>query len=157
MPGREPRSPARHGTLWTVVVAGLLSALVAVPLTGADAAPAPPVSDQQAFDSRPAQEALQRLIGQSRAQQVSLRGIDKGVGPDRFRISAVGSQLVVEGTTPAVQLTGFDWYLKYVAHADIAITGQQLDLPKRLPLPDQPIEKNSSVQHRFALNDTNEG
>ena len=109
------------------------------------------------FDSRPAHDALVRLIGPARAGQVTLRPLDKGAGKDRFTVTAEHNRLVVAGTTPAVQLTGFGWYLRHVAHADIAINGSQTNLPRRLPLPAAPIARESSVDNRFALNDTNEG
>ncbi len=139
--------------------AGTVAALAAVLLIGstapADALPAAaPQHDVGAFDTRPATAALHRLIG-DRADQVTLRAEPKGSGQDRFRIATEHRRLVVTGTTPAVLLTGFGWYLKYVAHADISLEGEQL--PGRLPLPAAAIEHTSSVTHRFALNDTNEG
>ncbi|WP_329237248.1 alpha-N-acetylglucosaminidase C-terminal domain-containing protein [Actinoallomurus sp. NBC_01490] len=135
-----------------------MAAVLAVPLAAAPPATAatarPAVA---AHDTGPAARALERILGKSRAHQVTLRTIDKGTGADRFRVSAEGGHLVVAGTSPAVQLTGFGWYLRKVAHADVAIGGSQLDLPARLPLPSAPIEQDASVANRFALNDTNEG
>ncbi|MFI4982422.1 MAG: alpha-N-acetylglucosaminidase TIM-barrel domain-containing protein, partial [Nevskiales bacterium] len=62
------------------------------------------------------------------------------------------------GTTPAVLLTGFGWYLEHVAHADISLDGNSLiNLPAHLPLPRAPESRSANVTHRFALNDTNEG
>ncbi|WP_196223933.1 alpha-N-acetylglucosaminidase TIM-barrel domain-containing protein [[Actinomadura] parvosata] len=120
------------------------------------AAATPPAGPADAADG-PAAQALVRLIGESRAAQVTLRTIDRGTGRDRFEVSAEDGRLVVAGTTPAVQLTGFGYYLRHVAHADVAINGTQLDLPEQLPLPAAPIARDSSVDHRFALNDTNQG
>jgi alpha-N-acetylglucosaminidase len=116
-----------------------------------------PHSPAAAFDSRAAEEVLTRLIGRQRAAQVNLRTLDRADGPDRFRVFAENGSLVVEGTSPAVQLTGFGYYLRTVAHADVSINGSQLDLAARLPLPTTPIARDSSVDNRFALNDTNEG
>ncbi|MGH3645566.1 MAG: alpha-N-acetylglucosaminidase TIM-barrel domain-containing protein [Micromonosporaceae bacterium] len=109
------------------------------------------------FDSTPARDALVRLVGASRAGQVALHPLERGAGKDRFTVSAEGGRLVIGGTTPAVQLTGFGWYLRHVAHADISVNGSQTNLPERLPLPAESVERDSSVDHRFALNDTNEG
>ncbi len=133
-----------------VLVTAVAAALLTAPQAPANAAGAP-------FDSRPAQQALTRLIGPRYASQVTLRATRKGTGKDRFRVSADHGRLVVEGTSPAVELTGFGWYLKYVAHANIELEGSQLNLPPRLALPAQPIEHTASVDNRFALNDTNEG
>ncbi|TDD86675.1 alpha-N-acetylglucosaminidase [Actinomadura darangshiensis] len=134
-----------------------MAALLAVPL----AAVAPAAADRGPAAARhgtgPAAEALRRILGEHKAAQVTLRTIGKGTGADRYRVSAEHGHLVIAGTTPAVQLTGFGRYLRDVAHADVAIGGTQLDLPRRLPLPAEPIEADASVAHRFALNDTNEG
>ncbi|MEU9869388.1 alpha-N-acetylglucosaminidase TIM-barrel domain-containing protein [Actinomadura sp. NPDC048021] len=134
----------------------MLVALLALPLT-AVAPAAARGAEPAAPATGPAARALERLLGRGRAAQVVLRTLPKGSGPDRFRVSAEDGRLVVAGTTPAVQLTGFGRYLREVAHANVAIGGTQLDLPGRLPLPSAPIEADSSVAHRFALNDTNEG
>ncbi|HET7305852.1 MAG TPA: alpha-N-acetylglucosaminidase TIM-barrel domain-containing protein [Segeticoccus sp.] len=136
-----------------VVVGGVQGTAAAAP-TG----PLPTAGHSApAFDSTPARDALQRILGDARADQVELRALERGDGPDRFEVYAEDGHLVVAGTTPAVELTGFGWYLRHVAHADVAINGTQLNLPDRLPLPSSPIKRDTSVSHRFALNDTNEG
>ncbi|MDL4816311.1 alpha-N-acetylglucosaminidase TIM-barrel domain-containing protein [Actinomadura opuntiae] len=154
--GRRRRAGSRSRALAIAAAAAL-----ALPLTAA----MPPASARTAAETAtvttrpagPAGQALERILGERKAAQVTLQTIDKGTGADRFRISASGGRLVIAGTSPAVQLTGFGWYLRKVAHADYAIGGSQLDLPARLPLPSAPIEEKASVAHRFALNDTNEG
>ncbi|MGH3238789.1 MAG: alpha-N-acetylglucosaminidase TIM-barrel domain-containing protein [Spirillospora sp.] len=132
-------------------------ALLVVPLAAAVPAVPPAAATTRTTSTGPAARALERIIGGHRARQITLKTIGKGDGPDRYRISAERGRLVIAGTTPAVQLTGFGRYLRDVAHADFAIGGAQLDLPARLPLPSAPIDGDASVAHRFALNDTNEG
>ncbi|MFC5826257.1 alpha-N-acetylglucosaminidase TIM-barrel domain-containing protein [Nonomuraea insulae] len=154
---RAPQSPALRLRPCLAALAVLLTMLAApfvaqpVAAAGTPSQPAPTRLDG------PAAQALERLIGAARARQVTLRAIDKGAGRDRFEVYAERGRLVVAGTTPAVQLTGFGYYLRRVAHADIAINGSQTDLPQRLPLPAAPLAEDSSVDHRFALNDTNQG
>jgi hypothetical protein len=141
------------------VLSGILAVAVGASLAVAVPAPSnavPVTAAGAAFDTSAAAQALVRLIGADRASQVSLRTLPGGAG-DRFQIVADGQQLVVAGTSPATLLTGFGWYLKRVAHADISLNGEQLNLPTLLPLPAAAIEHQSSVEHRFALNDTNEG
>ncbi|MEU6721737.1 alpha-N-acetylglucosaminidase TIM-barrel domain-containing protein [Nonomuraea sp. NPDC046802] len=150
---RQPQSPAT--LLPRLMALAVLLTMLAAPFVSPTAAAAESVPAAK-LDS-PAAQALERLIGASRAAQVTLREIDKGTGRDRFEVFAEGGRLVVAGTTPAVQLTGFGHYLRQVAHADIAINGSQVDLPENLPLPAAPIAKDSTVDHRFALNDTNQG
>ncbi|MFI7151632.1 alpha-N-acetylglucosaminidase TIM-barrel domain-containing protein [Nonomuraea sp. NPDC050022] len=150
----EPHSPLprRWRTLLTALAAVLLTMLTAPFVSPREAA-----ADTVAGFGGPAAQALERLIGTSRAKQVTLLTIVKGTGRDRFQVYGSNGRLVVAGTTPAVQLTGFGYYLRQVAHADIAINGSQVDLPEHLPLPAAPIARDSSVDHRFALNDTNQG
>ncbi|MDR3083902.1 MAG: alpha-N-acetylglucosaminidase C-terminal domain-containing protein, partial [Streptomyces sp.] len=65
--------------------------------------------------------------------------------------------ITVEGTSPAVLLTGLNTYLARVAKADISWNGEQLNLPRLLPAPAGEIAGSANVPHRFALNDTNDG
>ena len=151
-----PARPSPARLLWAVLAAVAALAVVgsAVP---ARAAPAPAHHSPGAFDTGPAAAALRRLIGH-RSQQVTLRAVAPGSGKDRFAITAEQHRVVISGTSPAVLLTGFGWYLKYVAHVNVSLEGDSLAaLPRRLPLPAKPITHTSSVTHRFALNDTNEG
>jgi alpha-N-acetylglucosaminidase len=77
---------------------------------------------------------------------------------DVFRIGAQDGRIHVEGTSPAVVLTGVGWYLKYVARVDVSWPGSSLSqLPATLPLPASDIEVEANVPHRFALNDTDDG
>ncbi|WP_345638731.1 alpha-N-acetylglucosaminidase TIM-barrel domain-containing protein [Rugosimonospora acidiphila] len=155
--GRFSRAVTAVAALASLLLVGTTTPAQATPRAAAKAPAAPaPAPSTGAFDTRPAADTLHRLIG-GKAGQVRLRAESKGSGPDRFLIADEHHQLVITGTSPAVLLTGFGWYLKYVAHADISLDGEQLDLPAKLPLPAAPIEHQSSVANRFALNDTNEG
>ncbi|MET9363364.1 alpha-N-acetylglucosaminidase [Streptomyces sp. NPDC006632] len=111
----------------------------------------------------PAARALARLLPRH-AGQVTFRATPRAIAPraagrdsDRFRVSGGAGRILVEGSTPAVQLTGFHWYLRHVAHAHISWTGEQTGLPATLPAVPAPIEKTAGVTHRFAFNDTNDG
>ncbi|MFE7405795.1 alpha-N-acetylglucosaminidase TIM-barrel domain-containing protein [Isoptericola sp. NPDC057559] len=137
--------------------------------TGAGAAGAagpPPRTDdlaaQQAagpgaFDTRPARDVLRRVLGPRYAGQVGLATVAADDGHETFRVAARGGRLVVEGSSTSALLMGVNWYLKDVAKADVSWTGDQLDLPPRLPLPREPITQTSLVAHRFSGNDTEDG
>ncbi len=153
----RPRLAAALAVLLTMLAAPFVSQPAAVAGTPVSPISPPTSSERSGGSGGPAAQALERLIGAPRAAQVTLRTIDKGTGRDRFEVYAERGRLVVAGTTPAVQLTGFGYYLRHVAHADIAINGSQTDLPHRLPLPASRLARDSSVDHRFALNDTNQG
>ncbi len=117
--------------------------------------PAANAEGGRAFDVGPAARALERLLPRHH-NQVELSAVSKA-GHDFFRISGRSGRVKVEGTSPAVLLTGVNTYLKEVVKADISWGGDQLNLSFRLPAPAQPIERQANVAHRFALNDTNDG
>ncbi len=74
-------------------------------------------------------------------------------GQEYFRISADSGRVTIDGTSPSVQLTGFDWYLKYVAHADLSWDAGRIDVTNPLPLPPAPILHRANVGHRLFGND----
>ncbi|MFI1399535.1 alpha-N-acetylglucosaminidase [Streptomyces sp. NPDC020681] len=130
----------------------------ALPATAAAAAPdvphvPTPSEPPAAFAVAPARAALERLLPRHAGQFV-LRPV---TGPERFRVTGSTGRIEVEGTSPAVLLTGVHWYLKYVCRAHISWSGSQLDLPLRLPAPRTPLERSATVPHRFAYNDTHDG
>lgn len=108
------------------------------------------------FDVQPTVDALERIVP-DHYEQVILKAVNKGAEGDAFHIAAVNGHLEIAGTSPAVLLTGFNWYLKYVAKANVNWNGEQLNLPRELPLPGQEIVQTANVPHRFALNDTDDG
>ncbi|SEO04841.1 alpha-N-acetylglucosaminidase TIM-barrel domain-containing protein [Actinacidiphila rubida] len=152
-------TPALLGALLTVLaVLGALVAGSAVTAPGAVADMAGSAGPSPAtFDTAPAAAAITRLIGPQLAAQVTLKGIDAGSAQDHYQIEADRGRVLISGTTPATLLAGFGTYLRTVAHADVSLDGDQLNLPRHLPLPTAPLAEAADVTHRFALNDTNEG
>ncbi|MEV4739913.1 alpha-N-acetylglucosaminidase [Streptomyces sp. NPDC049555] len=109
-----------------------------------------------AAQAGPAAAALARLLPRHH-HQVSFRTVARRGGHDAFRVTGDAGRIVVEGTTPAVQLTGFHHYLRQVAHAHLSWRGEQTALPARLPAARTPVTGTANVAHRFVLNDTNDG
>ncbi|MFI6875120.1 alpha-N-acetylglucosaminidase TIM-barrel domain-containing protein [Streptomyces sp. NPDC050400] len=148
---------------WLASLTTLLSLLVlTVALPGAAAAapksPAPVASGgRPSFDTGPAHDVIQRLIGPGRAAQVKLEPMPAAADRDTFRVGSGPGRLVIAGSSGPALLMGFNWYLKHVTRTDVSWNGDQLDLPHRLPLPGRPIERSSAVQHRFTGNDTEDG
>src|SRR6186713_2719207 len=89
------------------------------------------------IDLRPAEGVVQRLLPRQ-AGQFSLGALPRSGSADRFRISPVNGQIRIEGTTLSATLFGVNWYLKYVAHAQISPNGDQVPTGK-LPLPTRVI------------------
>ncbi|MFF2851622.1 alpha-N-acetylglucosaminidase [Streptomyces sp. NPDC058001] len=145
-------NPTRRTVLGTTGAVGLGTVLgTTVP---AHAAGSP--SQGPSFDTAPARAVLNRLLP-DHASQFTLTPVAPHPGRERFRVTGTTGRVRVEGTSPAVLLTGVHWYLKYVCGAHIAWNGSQLDLPRRLPAPARPLERSTALPHRFALNDTNDG
>lgn len=155
-------SPPRPTRGRPALVSALLSTLTALAVlcglaAGAALAAPSAAAASAAVDTAPAKAAITRLVGAQPAAQIDLQGLDKGSGQDRYLIEAVNGRLRISGTTPGTILAGFGTYLRTVAHADLSLNGDQVNLPQRLPLPAAPIARTADVTHRFALNDTNEG
>ncbi|GHF64479.1 alpha-N-acetylglucosaminidase [Streptomyces mashuensis] len=105
----------------------------------------------------PAAAALARRFPRHH-DQVVFRTVPRRGGHDHFRVTGGTGRITVEGTTPAVQLTGFHHYLRQVAHAHLSWSGEQTgSLPARLPAVPAPLARTANAVHRFALNDTNDG
>ncbi|MEV0775442.1 alpha-N-acetylglucosaminidase TIM-barrel domain-containing protein [Streptomyces sp. NPDC050433] len=150
MTGNQPLS--RRGLLTGAAAFGGVVLLALPP--GAHAAPKP--ADKVAtFDTGPARDSLRRLLP-AHHRQVTLRALAAG-GTDRFRVTGRAGAITVEGTSPAVLLTGLNTYLMRVAKADISWNGEQLNLPQLLPAPGGEISAVANVPHRLVFNDTNEG
>ncbi|MGW5734078.1 MULTISPECIES: alpha-N-acetylglucosaminidase [Streptomyces] len=130
-------------------LAATTGAAVACSGSPADGSPA----DGAPTSESPAAKAARRLLPGHWKQ---LTFLTEGAA-DTFRVSGRRGQLTVAGPTPAAQLTGLRHYLKHTAHANITWAGEQLDLPGRLPAPDQPLTGRANAPHRFVLNDTNDG
>ncbi|MFJ2912784.1 alpha-N-acetylglucosaminidase [Streptomyces sp. NPDC087228] len=131
------------------VLAGVVSAPAA---TGADSPRGRP-----AFAPGPAEAALGRLLPRH-AGQFDLVPVGRPASGDYFTVSGTAGHVRIRGTSPAVLLSGVDWYLKYTAKVDIGWPGDSTSkLPRRLPAPAGTVRQDASVPHRFALNDTDDG
>ena len=107
------------------------------------------------FDLRPAEEVLKRILPRQ-AAQFELGALPRAGAADRFRISPANTHIRVEGSTVSALLFGINWYLKYVAQAQISPNGDQLP-SGNLPLPDRVIERQTPYRYRYALNENVDG
>ncbi|MFJ9853096.1 alpha-N-acetylglucosaminidase [Streptomyces sp. NPDC101150] len=128
----------------------------------AAAGPALPRPERAAADgTAAARAALERLLPDHADQFHLVRLTADGGGGDgdgdRFRVDGTTGRITVAGTGPATLLTGVHWYLKYTCRAHLSWAGDQPALPARLPAPTAPLERATSLPHRFALNDTHDG
>jgi alpha-N-acetylglucosaminidase len=107
------------------------------------------------FDIAPAEGVLKRLLPQH-AAQFELGSLPQSGAGDHFRISAANGHVRVEGSTVSSLLFGVNWYLKYIAQAQISPNGDQLPSGS-LPLPDRVIEGQTPYRYRYALNENVDG
>ena len=114
-------------------------------------------SAEEHGDRTAAAHAVLRRLLPAHAAQVHLRRTSRSACENVIITGTTGNIRIDAPTIPAL-LMGVNWYLNYVAGVSISWTGDSLDhLPARLPAPAQPIRIAANVQHRFALNDTNDG
>lgn len=106
-----------------------------------------------------ASQLIERWLPCDQARQFKLQSLDPSkYDKETFEINGgPGQHITISGSSTSALLMGWNWYLKYVAHTNISMNGKQLNLPEKLPMPDHPIQHHANVQHRFALNDTDEG
>lgn len=71
---------------------------------------------------------------------------------DYFEIKSTDGKVLIEGNTPVSMATGLNWYLKYVAGIHISWNNLTQKLPEVLPLPENPIRRDASVNLRYYLN-----
>ena len=138
------------------VLAACAAALTVLPAAPAARA-ADPVPASPAFSVRPARAALARLLPRH-AAQFALEPATRPASGDFFALSGFAGHVRVRGTSPAVLLSGVNWYLKYSAGVDLGWPGRSTSaLPAVLPAPAGEVHRPASVPHRFALNDTDDG
>ncbi|MET8570110.1 alpha-N-acetylglucosaminidase TIM-barrel domain-containing protein [Streptomyces sp. NPDC004783] len=144
---------------WAALCAATALAVVAAVLgvPSASATPAAAPTAEPAFAPGPARAALNRLLPRH-ASQFTLVPVGRPASGDYFTVSGRAGDVRIQGTSPAVLLSGVNWYLKYTAKVDIGWPGDSTaELPERLPAPAGTVRKDASVPHRFALNDTDDG
>ncbi|WP_308408717.1 alpha-N-acetylglucosaminidase [Streptomyces sp. AC627_RSS907] len=146
------RSLRPWAVLWAATALALLTTVLIPSSPTAASARGKP-----AFATQPAKAALARLLPRH-VSQFTLVPVRRPASGDYFTVSGRAGHVRVQGTSPAVLLSGVNWYLKYTAKVDIGWPGRSTaKLPRTLPAPARPVRKDASVPHRFALNDTDDG
>jgi len=130
--------------------------LVALILLGFGVHAGVSAAESSGFDVQPARAVVQRVLGK-RAAQIELATLAaQDDGRERFRVSADGQRVKVEGSSTSALLFGVNWYLKYTAHRQVSTNGNRLgDEP--LPLPADTIEHSARFAWRYALNQNTDG
>ena len=109
-------------------------------------------------DPLPAIQGLvSRVLGQDYVPKFKFEVILAQDGYDVFEIdrSEDGQQPVLRGNNGVALAYGLNMYLKYMCNCSISWgrerTGDQLDLPSKLPVPTSKTRRASSVPYRLAF------
>jgi alpha-N-acetylglucosaminidase len=142
---------------WAALCAATVLVLLTTALIPASSSSSAFPPGRPAFSTGPAEAALARLLPRH-VSQFSLVAAERPESGDYFTVSGRAGHVRVRGTSPAVILSGVNWYLKYSAEVDLGWPGRSTArLPRTLPAPVGSVRKDASVPHRFALNDTDDG
>ncbi len=73
-------------------------------------------------------------------------------GKDVFEIYSEGDKIILAGSSPVAAASALNWYLKYYCHCHFARVGNNMDLPKELPVVKEKVRISSPYKTRYWLN-----
>ena len=85
-------------------------------------------------------------------KQFKLELIQSDNGEDVYEIDNDGSKVVLRGNNTITLTTAYNQYLKYHCNAHVSWFGDQLNLPKILPLPQKRIRNTINGKYRVYMN-----
>ena len=86
------------------------------------------------------------------SKQFVLELVPEKESVDWYEIGATQGKVLLRGNTPIALTTAFNMYLKYQCKAQLSWFGDQIRLPKRLPLPNKLIKGNIQGERRAYFN-----
>lgn len=96
--------------------------------------------------------ALIERITPGYSGQFKLELIPSDNGSDLYEIDSDNGKIVLRGNNTISLATAFNWYLKYTCNAHVSWFGDQLNLPKTLPLPNQKEKRTIQGKYRVYMN-----
>ena len=101
-----------------------------------------------------------RVMGPKAAAQVEFRLINEASGlegtealADTFRVEALDGRTIIWGNSAGSMAVGLNQYLRRCCRVSVGwFKEDRVRLPKRLPLPEEPIAASARVPQRFFLN-----
>jgi alpha-N-acetylglucosaminidase len=121
----------------------ILSLLLSPALFAGETVPAPAATASMAATSTQTAQALIARILPGRAKSFVCEVIPQENGLDVFEIEGQGGKIFLRGNNGVALASGFNWYLKHVANCQVSSRGDQLAMPKKLPMPAAKIRKVS--------------
>src|ERR1700744_3067364 len=110
-------------------------------------------SSTPAADYPRAAEALIARVLPEQAGHFTVQIIPSYNGQDVFEVETRGDQTVLRGNNAVSVASALNWYLHHECHCDISWNGgDQLDLPRHLPLAAEKVRVVSPHHYRYAYN-----
>lgn len=114
----------------------------------------PALGNTVALDLAAVRAAIGRLTGRG-TEQFLLGPLSLAPGEtDAFRIQGAAGRVEIAGSSSVALMSGFHWWLKYVAGGHLSTNGDRLGLPATLPAPASPIRMSTELAERYAYNFT---
>lgn len=107
---------------------------------------------QSASEIITAAQGLISRITPQHASQFTLEVIASADGVDLFEIDGSKGRVVLRGNNPVSLATAYHKYLKYHCKAELSWFGDQLNLPKKLPIPSKKERGTINGKYRVYLN-----
>jgi alpha-N-acetylglucosaminidase len=83
---------------------------------------------------------------------LQLEAIPAEAGLDVFELESVDGRVIVRGSTGVAIASGVNWYLKYYCHCHLSFNGDQLKIPRPLPVVPEKIRQVSPFRYRYCFN-----
>ena len=123
--------------------------------TSPPAAALPESGARRAESTDPAAAArvlVGRVLPATAADQIICRSIPRENSKDVFEIESSGGKIVLRGNNGVSIASALNWYLKYFCHCQVSWCGDQLNLPKPLPVVKERVRRVSPHVYRYAFN-----
>ena len=78
--------------------------------------------------------------------------ISENIEKDFFELRNYDNKIQIEGSNPVTVASGLYWYLRYFCNCHISWSGDQLNLPEQLPLPEEAVKQEANFGYRYYLN-----
>lgn len=98
-----------------------------------------------------AMELLERVLP-GHGQAFLMEMIESNAGRDVFEVDRTENQIVLRGSNTISLCMALHWYLKYVAQVHVSWCGSRMELPERLPLPEQKYNQIVEQKYRSYMN-----
>lgn len=86
-------------------------------------------------------------------RQFTVEIVDKDTAAhDWFEIETVGRKIMLRGTNGVSVASALNYYLKHIVHCQITWHSANLDLPRRLPLLQEKIRRQTQYDYRYYFN-----